>query len=145
MGNSSSAHVCNSPQHTSSPVYVSSYEASSPGDRCPVTGLAGEVDVHVSTFSPVQQSHSEAQDHSGGQGDTYSPLVAVTIVVSTLTTSVCGPPMLLSIPPIPAVTTGLYLEWQVVPSACMEALMQQYKTAGFSKEVFELAAVPRRP
>ena len=50
---------------TSSSVYVSSSGTSSTGDRYPVTGLAGEVDVHVSTVSPAQQSHSEAQDHSG--------------------------------------------------------------------------------
>ena len=52
----------------------------------------GKLHVHVSTFSPAQQSHSEAQDHSGRRGDTYSPLVAVTTMVSTSTTSVCGPP-----------------------------------------------------
>ena len=39
--------------------------------------------VHVSTISPAQQSHSEAQDHLGGPADTNSPLVAVTTVVST--------------------------------------------------------------
>ena len=72
---------------TSSSVYVSSSGASGTGDRCPVKGLAGEVDVHVSTVSPAQQSHSEAQD---GRGDTHRPLVAITTVVSTSTTSVCG-------------------------------------------------------
>ena len=34
---------------------------------------------------------------------------------------------------------------QVVPSACMEALMQHFQAAGFSKEVPRLAAPPRRP
>ena len=53
VGNSSSGHVRHSPQHASSPVHVSSSEASSPGDRCLVTGLAGEVDVHVSIVSPA--------------------------------------------------------------------------------------------
>ena len=66
-------------------------------------------------------------------------------MVSTLATSVCGPPTLLSIPPRPAVTTGIYLERQVVPSAHMEAPMQHYQAAGFSKEVSKLAAAPRRP
>ena len=33
------------------------------------------------------------------------------------------------------VTTGLYLKRQVIPSARMEALMQHYKAAGFSREV----------
>ena len=41
MGNSNSGHVCHSPQHASSPVYVSGASgASSSGDRCPVR-LAG--------------------------------------------------------------------------------------------------------
>ena len=45
----------------------------------------------------------------------------------------------------PVVTTGLYLEWQVIQSAGMEALMQLYQAAGFSKEVSRLAAASRRP
>ena len=130
---------------TSSSVYVSSSGASSTGDRYPVTGLAGEVDVHVSTVSPAQQSHSEDQDHSDRRVVTQSPLVTITTVVSTSTTSVCGPPTLLSIPPRPAVTTGIYLELQVVPSACMEALMHHYQAAGFLREVSKLTAAPRRP
>ena len=144
-GNSSSGHVCHSPQHASSPVYVSSSRASSPGDRCSVTGLTGEVDVHVSTVPPAQQSYSEAQDHSVGRGDTYSPLVAVTTVVSTLTVSVCEPPTLLSVLSRPNVTTGICLVRQFVPSARMEALMQHYQAAGFSRKVSRPAAAPRRP
>ena len=108
-------------------------------------GTGRDVDVHVSTVSPAQQSHSEAQDDPGGRGDTHSPLVAVTTVVSTLATTVCGPPSILSVPPRPAVPTGVYLERQVVPSARMEALMQHYQAAGFLKEVSTLAAAPRRP
>ena len=69
--------------------------APSTGDRCQIIRLAGEVDVHVSTISPAQQSHSETRDHPGGRSDTNSPLVAVTTVVSTSTASVCGPPSLL--------------------------------------------------
>ena len=65
-----------------------------------------------------QPSHSEVQDHPGGQSDTNSPLVAITTIVSTSTMSVCGPPLLLSIPPGPTVTT------QIIPS--MEALKQHY-------------------
>ena len=80
-------------------------------------------------FPLLNNSHLEAQDHSDGRGD--SPLVAVTTMDSTSTTSVCGPPTLLSIPPRPAVTTGIYLERQVVPSARMEALMQHYQAARF--------------
>ena len=71
VGNSSSGQVCHSPQHASSPVHGSSSGASSTGDRCFVTGLAGEVNVHVSTVSPAQQSHSEAQEHPEGRGDTH--------------------------------------------------------------------------
>ena len=72
-GNSSSGHVCHSPQHASSSVHVCSSGASSTGNRCLVTGLAGEVNEHVATVSPAQQNHSEAQDHSDGQGDTHRP------------------------------------------------------------------------
>ena len=49
VGNSNTGHVCHSPQHASSPVYVFNSGASNTGDRCPITRLAGEVDVHVST------------------------------------------------------------------------------------------------
>ena len=112
------------------------------------SGLAGEVNVHVSTISPDQQSHSEAQEHPDGRGDTHHPLVAVTTVVSTLATIECGSPAtILSVPQRPFVTTGLYLKRQVVPSARMEALMQHYQAAGFSREVSKFAAAPtcRRP
>ena len=142
VGGSSSGH---SPQLASSPVYVSSSGATSTGDRCSITRLAAVVNVHVSTISPAQQSHSEAQDDPGGRGDTHSPLVAVTTMVSTLTMSVCGPPSILSVPARPTVTRGLCLERQIVPSACMEALMQHYQAAGFSREVSKLATAPRRP
>ena len=33
----------------------------------------GKVNVHVSTVSPAQKSHSEAQDHPDRQGDTHRP------------------------------------------------------------------------
>ena len=146
--NSSSGQVCHSPQHASSQVHGSSSGASSTGDRCFVTGLAGEVNVHVSTVSPAQQSHSEAQDHPDGRGDTHRPLVAVTTVVSTPATIECGSPAtILSVPQRPFVTTGLYLKRQVIPSARMEVLMQHYQAAGFSREVSKFVAAPtcRRP
>ena len=91
-GHNSKSQVCHSPQHASSPVHGSSSGASSTGDRCFVTGLAGEANVHVSTVSPAQQSHSEAQDHQDGRGDTHRPLVAVTTVVSTPATIEYGSP-----------------------------------------------------
>ena len=68
-------------------------------------------------------------------------MVAVTTVVCTPATTECGPPTILSLPQRPVVTTGLYLERQFVPSARMQALMQHYQAAGFSK----LATAPRRP
>ena len=45
----------------------------------------------------------------------------------------------------PAVTTGICLEQQVVPSACMEALKLHYQPAVFSREVTKLAAASWRP
>ena len=86
VGNSSSEHVCHSPQRASSPVYVSSSEATTTGDRCSVTRLAVAVHVHFSTISPAHQSLSVA----GRRGNTHSPLVAITAVVFTLTTLVCA-------------------------------------------------------
>ena len=91
-GHSNCGHVCHSLQHASSPVYVSNSGSSSTGDRCSVTRLVGEVDVHVSTVSPAQQSHSETKDHPGGLGNSNSPLVAITTVVPTSYSSVCRPP-----------------------------------------------------
>ena len=111
---------------------------------CHRIGMGGP-DVHVSTVSPAQQSHSEAQDHSDGRCDTHRPLVAVTTLVSTPATTECGPPMILSVPQRPVVITELYLAGQVIPSAHMEALMQHYQAAGFSKEVSRLPSAPRRP
>ena len=96
----------------------------------------------------AQQSHSEAQDHPDGRGDTHRRLVAVTTVVSTTATIECGSPStILTVLQRPFVTTGLYLKQQVIPSARMEALMQHYQAAGFSREVSKFAAAPtcRRP
>ena len=138
MENSSSGHVCNSPQHTSSLVNVSNSGASSTGDR--YSRLAGE----VFTVSPAQQSHSETKNHSEGRSDTHSPLVAMTTVVPTSTMSVCGQSSSI----IPYRWDLLSLQEYVsagIPSAGMEALMQHYQAAGFSKEVSRLAAAPRRP
>ena len=119
MGNSSSGHVCHSPQHASSPFYVSNSRASSTGNRSSVTRLAGEVDVHVSTIKPAQQNHSETKNHSGGLSDTNIPLVGVKTMVLTSTTPVCGPPSHYSVLPGATVTTGVYRCRQVIPSACM--------------------------
>ena len=84
-------------------------------------------------------------DHPGVRSDTNCPLVAITTMVSTSTVSVCGPPSHHFVLPGPPVTTGVCLGLQVIPTARMEALMQHYQAAGFSKKVSRLAASPRRP
>ena len=144
-GGNRSRHVCNSVELPPSSVHVSNSGATS--TRCSVLGLAGKVNIHVSSIPPAQQSHSEALIHSGGRGSSHSPLVADSVVVSTPTTSLCGTPPGLSLPSRSSVPAGseVCLEQKVVPSARMEALMRHYKAAGFSDEVSRLAAAPRRP
>ena len=141
LGDTRSRHVCDSVKLPPSSVHVSSSGAKSP------SGLAGEVNVHVSPIPPAQQSHAETTVHSGGGGDPCSPLVAVSVVVSTSTTSLCGTPSSSPLPSGSSVSAGpeVRLRWKVVPSARMEALMRHYKVAGFSDEVSRLAAAPRRP
>ena len=119
----------------------------STGGGCSVSGLAGEVNVHVSSISPSQQGYSETMVDTGGRSDSDSPLVAKTVMVSTPTSSLCGPSTVLSLPPISSVTTGseIRLRRKVIPSARMEALVRHYKAAGFSDEVSRLDAAPRRP
>ena len=95
-----------------------------------------EVNVHVSSIPSAQQSHSEAPVHPDGRGNSHSPLVAKSVMVSTPTSSLCGTPSSLSLPSRSSVPTGskVCLGRKVVPSARMEALMRHYK-----------AAAPRRP
>ena len=94
--------------------------------------------MYMFTPFPLLKSLSDAQDNPGGQGDTNSPLVAITTVVSTFTMSVCGPPTLLSIPPRPAVTAGIYLKWQVVPSAQIAAFLYElFDTHGLSPQTIK--------
>ena len=147
LGDARSRHVCNSVELPPSLVHVSNSGATSPRGGCSVSGLAGEVNVHVSSIPPAQQSHSEAQVHTGGRSDSHSPLVAESVVVSTPTSSLCGTPPVLSLPSRSSVPAGseVCLGRKVVPSARMEALMRHYKAAGFSDEVSRLAAAPRRP
>ena len=80
-------------------------------------------------------------------GNSRSPLVAVSVVVSTSTTSLCGTPSSSPLPSGFSVPAGpeVHLRRKVVPSARMEALMRHYKAAGFSDEGSRLAAAPRRP
>ena len=73
--------------------------------------------------------------------------MALTAVVSTPTSSLCGSPTVLSIPLRSTVSaeSGIHLGRKVIPSAGMEALMRHYKAAGFSDKVSRIAAAPRRP
>ena len=106
LGDSSSGHVCNCFKLPPSSVHVSNSGATSTGGGCSVSGLAEKVNVHVSTISPAQQSYSETTVHTGGRGNSDSPLVAEAVVVSTPTSSLCVPSAVLSIPPRYSVTTG---------------------------------------
>ena len=54
-----SRHVCNTVKLPPSSVHVSNSGAKSPSGGCSVSGLAGEVNVHVSPIPPAQQSHSD--------------------------------------------------------------------------------------
>ena len=65
LGDTRSRHVCNSVELTPSLVHVSNSGATSPSGGCSVSGLAGEVNVHVSSIQSAQQSHSEAPVHPG--------------------------------------------------------------------------------
>ena len=129
MGNSNSGHVCHSPQHPSSPLYVSDSEALSNGNKCSVTGMAGEVDVHVSTIPLLNK--------------VIQKLCEIILMAPWWPSQVwfphllcmCGPPSHHSILPEPPVTTEICLGQQVAPSAHLEARMQHYQAAGFSEEV----------
>ena len=132
VGNSISGHVCHRPQHASSPVYVPSSRASSTGDRCSITRLAGEVDVHVLTLSPAQQSHSEAQDHPGGEVILIARLVASQPWFPHLLHLYVDHPLLFhSYTPGPTITTGICLGRQVIPSAHMDAPRSTSKQHSF--------------
>ena len=147
LGNPCSGHVCNSFKLPPSSVHVSDSRAISTGGGCSVSGLAGEVDVHVSSIFPAQQSYSGTTGDTGGRSDSDSPLVAKTVMVPTPTSSLCGPSTVLSLPLRTSVTTGseICLGRKVVPSGRMEVLVRHYKAAGFLDEASRLATAPRRP
>ena len=133
LGHTRNRHFRNTVELPPSSVHVSNSGTKSPSGGCSVSGLAGEVNVHVSPIPPAQQGHAEASIHSGGRGDSRSPLVADSIVVSTSTTPLCGIPPSSPLPSGSSVPAGpeVRLGWKVVPSACMEGLMRHYKAAGF--------------
>ena len=93
LGDTRSRHVSDSVELPPSSVHVSNSGATSPSGGCSVSGLAGEVNVHVSSISPAQQSHSEAPIHPGSRGSSHSTLVAESVMVSTSTSSLCGTPL----------------------------------------------------
>ena len=78
LGNPSSRHVRDCVEFPPSLVHVSNSGATSPSGGYSVSGLAGEVNVHVSSIPSAQQSHSEAPVHPGGRSNSHSPLVAET-------------------------------------------------------------------
>ena len=115
LGDTRSRHVCDIVELPPSSVHVSSSGAKSPSGGCSVSRLAGEVNVHVSTLSPAQQGRAEVTVHSSGRGDSRSPLVAVSTVVPTPTTSLCGTPVVSPIPSRSSVSAG--------PGACCIKLL----------------------
>ena len=64
LGDTSSQHVRDCVELPPSLVHVSNSGATSPSGGCSVSGLAGEVNVHVSSIPSAQQSHSEAPVHA---------------------------------------------------------------------------------
>ena len=76
LGDTRSRHVCNTVDLQPSSGHVSNSGAKSPSGGCSVSGLAGEVNVH----SPCSASHAETVVHSGGGGDSCSPLAALVAV-----------------------------------------------------------------
>ena len=114
---------------------------------CLKTGRGGQCTCFPHSPCSAKSCRSFVSIHSGGGGNSLSPLVAISVVVSTSTTSLCGTPSSSPLPSgssVPAVSE-VHLRWKVVPSARMEALMRHYKAAGFSDEVSRLAAAPGRP
>ena len=59
-----------------SSVHVSNSGPTGTGCGCSVAGLAGKIDVHISTISPAQQNYSETTGHTGSRDNSDSPLVA---------------------------------------------------------------------
>ena len=118
LGNSKGGHVCRCPQHPPTSVHDSDSGASSTGGGCSVSGLTGEINVHVSAIFSAQQGHP------GSRSNTDSSFVAVTAVVSTPTSTLCGSTTVLSIPPRSTVSaeSGIHLGLKVIPFARIEAL-----------------------
>ena len=148
LGDTRSRHICNSVKLPPFSVHVSNSGTTSPSGGCSVSGLAGEVNVHVSSIQSAQQSHSEAPVHPGGRSNSRSPPGGRNSRGFPHLLRLCvDHPCVLSLPSRSSVPAGseVCLGRKVVPSACMEALMRHFKAAGFSDEVSRLAAAPKRP
>ena len=111
--------------------------------RCSVTRLGGEVDVRFHNF-PAQKSHSETQDHPTGRSDTKSPWWPSKKWFPHLLRLCVDHPLFfwILLSQQGYVSDGKSYH---VPGAHMEAPMQHYQAARFSKEVSRLAAAARRP
>ena len=146
LGDTRSRHVYNSVELPPSSVHVSNSGATSPIGGCSVSGLqGGQCTRFLHSLCSSKSFRSSGPPRR--RGNSHSPLVAESVVVSTPTSSLCGTPPGLSLPSRSSVPAGseVCLGRKVVPSAHMEALMRHYKAAGFSDEVSRLAAAPRRP
>ena len=73
LGDTSSRHVRDCVELPPSLVHVSNFGDTSPSGGCSVSGLAGEVNVHVSSIPSAQQSHSGAPVHPGGRSNSHRP------------------------------------------------------------------------
>ena len=80
--------VCHSPQHASSPVYIFNSGA------LMLCKTDREVDVQV-TKIPLLNTSFRTKDQTGGSGTSNSPLVTISTMVPTSTTSVFGPCIIL--------------------------------------------------
>ena len=140
LGDTRSQHVCNSVKLPPFSVHVSNSGATSPTGGCSVSGLAGEVNVHVSPIPPAQQSHSEAPVHPG-EVFLVAPWWPKQSWFSTLT-SLCGSP-LCALPTVKIFCPSRIRSMSQTESRTICTHGGHYKAAGFSDEVSRLA--PKRP
>ena len=158
MVDTKGGHVCHSPQYPPTLVQDSDSDsgASSSGGGCSVSGLVGEINVHVCAIFSAQQSHSEITCHPRSSlrntdcslywwpSQPWFPdllRLCVDHPMNLCRRSLCS----FHIAETVSAGSEIHLGWKVVPSARMEALMQHYKATGFSDEVSRLVTAPRRP
>ena len=107
-----------------------------------VPTLGEVVDVHVSELSLAEQDLPNTLNHSGRQGHSDRPLLAIPTMVFTADSDVCKPSTVSAEPSGPA---RFHLRREAIASSCIEAVRQHFQAAGFSKDVSSFAAAPRRP